>query len=440
MNKHAYRATCRYIFRHILRVPLKSMLVVLVTFAIFLTLGWLQETIDRNELEVNRLYESTYVFGQIIPREALSTLHHDRNLIRRQAVDAIVASELVVDIYYESATPWVFAFWPEIDIATLYENLNVMIGEDTAFSVHSHSSLLNQVIAISDLDLFADHHATPNIQIPGAQLIGDDIGFEFATNFDQTSFVYTDERLATPVPVLLSEDIMLQNGFELEDVIAISYNLSHERDLWEQLTAVIIGVHKSAMTGTVLMPLSAWEFALSDDIGFSRLEFIVDPLLNRDIYATRGKIEDLIRGSGAGFVPLMLDLHDEELRFVVQTLEETVSLLWLLYPVVVTVSLMIAGTVSFFLTLQNAKNVAVMRIFGETREKTGVILWFEQVILCVSGLTVGIGVLISLDWGFGLLALLGMAGLYLISVMAGSIVGIVVINRQSPLELLQTKE
>lgn len=67
MNKHTRKGICRHIWRHMIRASVKSILVILVIFAILLTQGWLQETIKRNELEINRLYDTTYVFGQIVP-------------------------------------------------------------------------------------------------------------------------------------------------------------------------------------------------------------------------------------------------------------------------------------------------------------------------------------------------------------------------------------
>ena len=110
------------------------------------------------------------------------------------------------------------------------------------------------------------------------------------------------------------------------------------------------------------------------------------------------------------------------------------------YSVVIIISLMIASAASLFLTLQNTKNVAMMRIFGITRKKVGLILWVEQIILSLIGLTLGLALLSALGWGFNVLALFEIAGLYLVSVMIGSIIGIIMIVRQAPLELLQVKE
>jgi len=444
MNKLIYHGIRRHIFRHIIRAKVKSILVILVALGIFLTLGWLQETINRNEIEINRLYETANVFGQIVPSDSGVMIQNREggDLIRRRTVDAILTSDLVKDIYFESSSPWALVTNLVDDSTFLAEILDEIVGYDNDFDARQHREFLDQVIAIEHLELFIERHTfEPTAQIPGVGLVVTDIEIEFALGFNQASFVYADESLETPVPVILSEDIMMQNGFEFGDIVSIGYNLNRSPASWEKMTAVIIGLHsQTAMSWTVLLPLSAWEFALGDTIGFTTLDFIVDPMLNSELPSVRERIEEIVTHAGAGFTPLMLDLHDEEIRFVVQTMEENVSLLRLLYPVVVVVSMMIAIALSFFLTLQSAKNVAVMRIFGATRERVGLILWIEQVILCICGLTLGLCLLIALSWGFGVLALFGIAGLYLFGIMIGSAIGIFIITRHAPLELLQVKE
>jgi len=426
-----------------MRATVKSILVILVALAIFLTQGWLQETINRNEIEINRLYETRTVSGQILLENSFHmTEYRAGNVIRRRTIDDIIATDIMIEIYFEATAPWTFVTNPDVDLVILNEILDEFAGDGNDFDSWQHSDFLDELIAIEQLAPFINRHAfTPTTQVPGASVISIDIEIEFASGFDQDSFVYTDENLETPVPIILSERIMMRNGFELGDTVSIGYDLNQRPASWQQMPAVIIGMHQhEPMIQDILLPLSAWEFAQGDNIGFRTLEFTIDPRLNSELPAIQESIEEIIRRFGAGFEPLMLDLLDEEIRFVVQTLELNVSLLRLLYPVVVVVSMMIAIALSFFLTLQNTKNVAVMRIFGATRKKVGLLLWIEQIILCLSGLILGLCFLIALGWGGSVLELLGIAGLYLLSVMIGSAFGIFIIIRHAPLELLQVKE
>jgi len=444
MNKHIYGGIRRHIFRHMTRATVKSILVIVVTFAVFLTQGWLQETINRNETEIARLYEAIDVFGQIVPnyRSNMPIGREEGEVIRRQTIDSLIESGVAVDIYFEALTPWALVTSEDDDMTILNETLAAIAGDSNVFQARQHREVLNELIAIDDLALFISRHTSGDLtQVPGVETAADNVMIEFAPEFDQDSFVYTADNLDTPIPVILSDVEMMINGFELGDIVSIGYDLNLAEASRGQIRAVIIGYHHgTAMTQTILVPLSAWEVVHGDYLGFTTLEFIVDPVLNRELPAVIETIEEITSRFGAGFMSLILDLQDEELRFVVQPMEETLSLLGLLYPVVIIVSMLIAAGLSFFLTLQNAKNVAVMRIFGATKKRAGLVLWIEQVILCLSGLALGLGLLIGLGWGFGVLGLLLVAGLYLIGVMIGSAAGIFTITRQSPLELLQVKE
>jgi len=351
-------------------------------------------------------------------------------VITRQTLNQVITSGLVEDIYFETSSPWALVTSPDVDGTFPEGILDEIAGYDNVFDAWQHRESLNELIAVEQLDLFISRNFSPYAQ-----------ALIFAPEFDQDLFVYTDESFETPVPVILSEEIMMINGFEFGEIVSIGYRLNRDQVLREEMTAVIIGMHQVPhMPRTILLPLSAWEFAPGDIVGFTTLQFIVDPSLNRELPDVRERIEEIITQSGAGFTSLKLDLQDEELRFVVQTMEENVSLLWLLYPVVVVVSMLIAMGLSIFLTLQNTKNVAVMRIFGATRKRIGIVLWTEQIVLCLCGLMLGLCLLVVLGWGFGILELLEITGLYLFSVMVGSAVALFIIIRHATLELLQVKE
>jgi len=465
------------------RATLKSLLIILVAFSIFVTLGWLQETIDRNELEIDRLYATTYVFGQILPAEPYTLIRRDlgSGYIRTTLAESLEASGLVLDVYYEAAMPWAFGIDPQMG---LVEGVNEIIMD--AFSVQRYVDfdqpfrffyiviyrgqvemgvasgaqsdieqrlrLLHHVNAISSIDLFSQR----NVATTGIMDVEMAASFEieFAPGLDETVFIYEDASLQTPIPVIMSEELMNRNGFVFGDLIAIYYfdltNFQtgaidyhrpypvHIEETWERLEGQIIGVydsHNTEMQETIFLPLSAWQYEMGADLYLTTLEFLINPELNR--IDARERIESVLGSELSGY---MLDIHDSELRFTVQTMEENVSLLWLLYPVVIIISLMIAAAASLFLTLQNTKNVAMMRIFGITRKRAGLILWAEQTILCLIGLILGLALLSVLGWGFGFLALFEVAGLYLVSVMIGSIIGIIMTVRQAPLELLQVRE
>ena len=465
------------------RAALKSLLIILVAFSIFIAIGWLQETIDRSELEIDRLYATTYVFGQVLPGEPYTLIRRDlgSGYITTALVESLEASGLVFDVYYEAAMPWAFGIDPEMSLGEAVDELlmdafditiqreeqdeeipfrffHIVISEGQVMKGPRGdgdypAEILHQVTAISSVDLFTQRSIS-NTGILDVELALS-LEVEFAPGLNEAAFVYEDVQLEKPIPVIVSEEMMNRNDFVFGDLIAIYYfdltNFStgtmadsyHDgvvviEETWERVVGEIIGVydnHHTTMQETIFLPLSAWQSVMGADLYLTTLEFLVDPVLNR--IDAHEAIENAIGSELSGYI---LDIHDSELRFTVQTMEENVALLWLLYPVVVIISLMIAAAASLFLTLQNTKNVAMMRVLGVTRKKAGLILWVEQIILSLIGLTVGLVLLSALGWGFHILALFEVAILYLASAMIGSIIGIIMIVRQAPLELLQARE
>lgn len=136
-------------------------------------------------------------------------------------------------------------------------------------------------------------------------------------------------------------------------------------------------------------------------------------------------------------------IWDEELRIVVAQLEQNLSLLRVLYPVVMTVSVLIGAGLCFLLLLQVTREAAILRVLGTTRTAVRLALISEPLILSMIGVIFGLGMAYFWWVPSGLVPvgpLLISAGLYLAGVLAGSISGAISVSNQKPLELLQVKE
>jgi len=72
-----------------------------------------------------------------------------------------------------------------------------------------------------------------------------DLGFIFGYELDYTSFVYTYESLETPIPVILSEEIMMVN--ESGDILSIVCRLHCNPELWEEVTVVLTGMYHNTI-------------------------------------------------------------------------------------------------------------------------------------------------------------------------------------------------
>ena len=121
----------------------------------------------------------------------------------------------------------------------------------------------------------------------------------------------------------------------------------------------------------------------------------------------------------------------------------TAALLDSLYPVAIAAALIIGGFLCALVIVQTSKDAAIMRIQGTTKTKTRVILVIEQIMLSVAGLIIGAGAMAVIKGAqfTDVAAQTGMfAGMYLIVIIAASVVSAVLATRKNVLELLQTKE
>ena len=124
-------------------------------------------------------------------------------------------------------------------------------------------------------------------------------------------------------------------------------------------------------------------------------------------------------------------------------LMNTLTLLQKLYPVVAAAAVMIGGVLCGLILIQTAKEVAILRVLGTTKRRTGAILVIEQVILCITGLVLGACGLLLYNGAYlaEIAAKLYLfAALYFTGCLAGSIICFIITTNRKVLELLQTKE
>ena len=189
-----------------------------------------------------------------------------------------------------------------------------------------------------------------------------------------------------------------------------------------------------------MIPITALETMDGSQTKFTLAHFFLDPAKNRELERLRVEMEKPmeIYGGQARFI-----IWDEELRIVLAQLEKNFSLLKVLYPVVIGVSVLIGAGLCFLLLLQATREAAIMRVLGTTRTAVRLTLITEPLILSMLGVLIGLG-MARLLWASPVLMaaspLLISAGLYLVGVLVGSVVGAITVTNKQPIELLQVKE
>jgi len=460
-----------FVLRHIIRTKAKSALAAAVAFSFILILSFLHGHITHVEYELDYMYESFVVRAEIRPG---ATIPPDRNfgdVIRWQTVDEILKSEFTKDELVqtvfrfaaispldEANSHWddCIEYWLDWYTAVLDESGQIVQG--TSVMVDANTSI--GLVGFNDVDLFLAERAVGT----AGHLIGnwegrggvdedaacfettqakDELHIVFKPEFDESQFMHV---AGEPIPVILSVPVMEMRGLVLGD---LTYLCTMDDAIFTHSLALVVGTHNSvnlpfdpAFRDAVLMPAEAtrviFHQLIGHELGFISLSFDINPLWNRNLFKISEKLHEILRHSEAGFAPLTLVMRDEELRIVVGSMEQNLSLLRLLYPVAIVVSAAIGLGLSLLMILQNAKNAALLRTLGVTKARTRAMLLSVQMGVCLVGIAIGLAAVSIAGWGIEASAM--PAGLYLSGSAAGSAIGAILLTNRSPLALLQVKE
>ena len=453
--------SARFIIRHIVRAPVKTVLTLIVAAFLISALGVLQWSIRDTESEINRLYDTTVVSGEL-QRAAVVGGGNVEPVIFRNTVDMLLGQDIFLS-YYLEATFWQSYVIPAEPDGSFPTGVEGDFWDDLWRYIRTtywgdRSARENPILAFSDFDNFVDEQnrllddTPPGILDPGIADFGDlgvaagPLEVEFGAGFGQGDFVYLDQSLVVPIPVILSDLTLERRGLSVGDVAFIGHNTvggQRARRAFE-VPIVIIGQHNGNISQTVgrnavLMPLAALEFLRGDMLEYIAFRFEVEPAVNRELGEIRAELQERMRRHRqSGAYALDFYLHDSELQ-VVADLEQNLQLLELLYPVAVGISVLIGIGLAVLLLLQSAKIAAILRILGFGKKHTRAIVCLEHIIVSLIGLIIGLVILTFAHFGVSA-PLPALAALYLSAVITGAAIGSFIMTRRAPLELLQVKE
>jgi len=455
--KNIFFAGIGFIGRHILRAPAKSALTVLVALFIIFAFAVFASITRSTHDELDRLYSTTFVSGEITGSRPDLILFHD-------TMNDVIQTGYFYSYYFEATHSNNF-------IIPAGADGNFPIGVDGGdfwddFARHirydywaDEVSRQDPLFAFSDFDRFLERHGEQLVDgVPGVITgEGEDFGglgvavdpleITFGEGFSRESFVYTDTAKQTPIPVILSDLTLQRRGLYVGDTAFIGYRDRRWGWVREQFEypIIVIGTHNGGIDhalgrNAVLLPLDALIFMRDDDMRYHSLQFVVDPTHNRDIEGVLAGIGAQL-GNSRQFIHMRLTpvADDSQLRTVVVEMERTLSLLQLIYPIVISVSVIIGAGLALLIMLQNVKIAAILRVLGFAKAHVRTLLCIGHVLLAICGTVMAI--MAALLLGIGLIIDLPLpVMLYLAGVVVGSVAGAMVITRHAPLALLQVKE
>lgn len=410
LGKGVYAALLRYVLRYIYRAPLKSLLTVAVALGFMLTLGWMRWTVEKNTMELDRLYVTQTVEGEIVQSNSAVT-HGGAGIINSHVVDTILESGFVQSTYLEASSYWFFIDFEEMPsfLVLAFDRPEIYFTpEESRFYTSSGHVIVDEYAEGWDECFFSENWPAEETDIEG-------------------------------VPAVIPAWMLRQMGCDLGDTIRIQ-KITFDGD-GKVVRLHVVGQSDNA--DRILVPLSAMDWMDGKRLRYGEVQFVFDPARNRELPECKLELEELVSQSDAGTRPLRFILWDEELQSVIKPLEENLSLMAILYPVTIVLSVLIAFVLCLLLVMQNAKDAAILRVLGTIRPHVRVVLTGHQAFLSLFGLVLGlVGLAILQRDPAAMLSsqALVSAGLYLAGALLGSLIGAIFVTRRKPLELLQVKE
>ena len=426
-----------WIFAHIRRSPVKTALAIAIALFFVIALGWLQESILRAEDNIDYLYDNTVVHVELETHGMQFTaferlmMIEDRGYFETIAAEATYHMTFVIpkDAHGNPPEDWqeIIGFMPDV-----HTNNNIWAG------------VFDFIIGTSCLDAFITQHSTI---LMGDATMG--LAVDLVEGFDTAAFAYDDPTLATIIPIVISQSTAYERGISLGETVYFAYNrLPAALSPWHFAQAKVVGIHNhhihiSGFEHGMIVSTSVVEYILGAMTIYFDLRLTVDTAFNRQLDSARYVLDYYLvqhRGWTPWDAPLQLLFFDEELRNMVGAMSQILLLLELLYPIALALAIIIGAAVALLLMLQMEQNAAIARVLGASKFKTCVMLCTEQIIVCTWGLIIGLAALTIISWGFGLVALVTVAGIYMASVIVGAVVGAVIITARAPIDLLQVRE
>ena len=412
--------------KHIIRAPIKSLLIIAVSLSFTVAAGLVFDALRHFEQEVERLYDTTVVSGEM--RQAVRMEFNYNDIMQNNILSDVVHA--LIDLGYLGR------YFIDSGLA------GVSLGPD----------LSGVLLGVNNLDgLVQESIAWGNAggrMVPEERLI-----IEFAEGFSRLDFGYFIPSPNIPTPALVSTYALSFHDLTLGEVAeAVHIERIHRRcpegfiEIIEVTTTIpikIIGTHNAEIArpladGTILIPIEAMREIKGDDMKYITMRFDINPAFNRQIIEINERMQSIVHNNRPQrlLMEMTINIRDEELRHVVGQMERNLMLLTLMYPIVIIVFVVISTALAILLLMQHAKIAAIMRVLGSRKSHVRRKLCLEYILLVLIGLVAGLGLMMVLGIHFAV----GTSFAHVIGAVAGSVLGGVIITSRAPLDLLQVRE
>lgn len=409
----------------------------------------LQNSIMRNQDEINELYDSVHVIVDVISGDSVfNSMGYIRSPIIQQFYDkGMVESEYLV---------------AQSERANYY----LLQEGEILDEVETEEEILLTCFDQPDRFFYSDETGGPvesgrNIYLDNLSgtLHDFELNFEFLPGWDLTLFKHNFDPswLTEGVPILVNNNKSQPDKWELGDLIG--YPMFRLDSGFIPLHVVGIVSGRNAPPYALMGPLSFAAYADQTKEGKEFLHYIsaelcIKPEFNRDLPELISEMQEFSNQYHADFIfrnretlsaakqdmkAPILKAQDDELKMVVRPLEKNNQLLSILFPICFILILGLIFFANFMLVQQRKQELEISRILGVPKSSLRTsILWDALVLTFISELT-GLLLLIvtsmvnpEIIW-----LLLALCGCIFVVSIAANLIGVNIILAQSPLQMMQ---
>lgn len=433
-GKTATGATCRYVLRHILRSPGKSLLCLLLAAIFMLGLMLIRVSTIRSENELENLYLTTTVTVELVKSTSAQTYDANGNpeigFVYPMTVDNLTDTGFLSHRYVQSTKKASALVRLDSQKVAVENGAYGFYGESELYGIEYPQEFLSQRNIQGELTFFDGW---------------DESVFRQGWNDWQSR----DATVYRVYPAVISQELYDMLQMEEGDLLRVGIEIAKPGNSMQTeivtTDLTVVGTHPGNVAA-VLFPVNSLRAVNGVDMKYDRVILTVDPAKNRQLDEFRTKVSDIITRGGS--VPLSAIYWDQELRQAIAPMEQVISFMKALYPVTLGLSFIVAAGIAVLLSLLSAKEAAILRVLGNSTMRCRVILCLQTVLVCAVGLVIGhLGatamayVMLPVEDVAGLMTpALGRVGLYLLYTVLGAVGASAVMTGKNPLELLQVKE
>ena len=322
-----------YIRRHQSRAVGGTVSVLLFSVAAALALTWMQDAGQKQKREIDRIYATTVVTGELVQANSGSyDGMYGGAVISRDIVDALQATGLVQEIYMEAA----------MKVAALEE---CVMGANGSYIRGRKKDVT--VLAVYDWEGFLEE-------------TGAEASFSFATRIDGERFVEGNQgENAKTFGIILPEG-MLEAEWGFETQLTMVSNQRMETEKYRIVGTYTGSLGNGLQKNTVLVSGETMEYIKSfheqdDMLLTARVTF--DSAKNRELLEQAESLEQIAAEDKKSLLPLRLVIWDQELREVLEPMERTLALFRVLFPAAAAVFAVTGFGLQLLLILQRSREI-----------------------------------------------------------------------------------